>query len=67
VTDQRTYLLADGFDGRTLLLLTRVSSRSLARKHANKYARTTADDFYLVELRDGGKREIVQHYAGLRR
>jgi predicted secreted Zn-dependent protease len=62
--EQYTYVLLDSFDGKCLKLLTRVSSRSLARKHAQKFSRQTTDDFDLIECRNGGERLHIQHYVG---
>lgn len=60
----KTYILCDSFDGRTILLLTRISSRSLARAKAQQYSRSTDEDFDLIECRNNGERLHVQHYIG---
>lgn len=60
----KTYIICDSFDGRTLRLLTRVSSRKLARRAAIKYSKECAHDgIDLIECRDRGERLHVQHYA----
>ena len=63
MSNPSSFILTDEFDGRTIALVPfRISTRKLARQFAAKTANASYDGFYLVELKDGGVREIVRHY-----
>ena len=66
-TATKQYALIDTFDGRTVHLIPRVSSRPLARKVAAKFMRSYYDTAALIEIvwKDGETiRNHVATYGG---
>ena len=55
----RTYHVTDSWDGRTIERLTRVSTRKLARKHAQRIADAYGDQVTLIETRDDPRGDLV--------
>lgn len=58
-----SYIICDSFDGRTLRLLTRISTRKLARKATYEFSKTYEDGCDLIECKNDGERLHVQHYV----
>ena len=60
---EKLYTVCDAFDGRTLVILGRVSTRKKAKEHARKFACGTTDDVVLIES-VGTERRIIAEYRG---
>ncbi len=54
-----TFITTDSFDGRTIKVLTRISTTKLARKAAQKAANEHGDEVTLIRLTNHGRRDLV--------
>lgn len=64
----KSYTLTDGFDGRVLKSLSRVSTRRVARQHALRFCCEVShgEDFCLIETTGRG-RSLVDVFYGSRK